>query len=134
MKQFIVLMAVLPIMLIFLLQFTADQVNGEKAAFIQSVVYAAKEDAKQEGYFTEEIKSRIVKEISEGISVPAEYIEVATGDEIKYRYAKGDGRLIHYRVSVKLDGVMAGGRFLGISDNENTVTYVIDSYTASEKI
>ena len=30
MKQFIVLMAVLPIMLIFLMQFTADQVNGEK--------------------------------------------------------------------------------------------------------
>ena len=47
---------------------------------------------------------------------------------------RGEGRLIHYRVSVRLDGVMAGGRFLGISDSENTVTYVIDSSTASEKI
>ena len=74
MKQFIVLMAVLPIMLIFLMQFTADQVNGEKVAFIQSVVYAAKEEAKQEGCFTEELKTRIVKEISEGISIPAECI------------------------------------------------------------
>ncbi|PWM68649.1 MAG: hypothetical protein DBX38_01535 [Eubacteriales Family XIII. Incertae Sedis bacterium] len=134
MKQFIVLMAVLPIMLIFLMQFTADQVNGEKVAFIQSVVYAAKEEAKQEGCFTEELKTRIVKEISEGISIPAECIEVASDDEVKYRYAKGEGRLIHYRVSVRLDGVMAGGRFLGISDSENTVTYVIDSSTASEKI
>lgn len=134
MKQFIVLMAVLPIMMIFLMQFTTDQVNGEKVAYIQSVVYAAKEDAKQEGCFTEEIRSRIVKEISEGISVPAECIEVISDDEVKYRYAKGDGRLIHYKVSVRLDGVMAGGKFLGISDSENTATYVIDNYTASEKI
>lgn len=134
MKQFIVLMAVLPIMMIFLMQFTTDQVNGEKVAYIQSVVYAAKEDAKQEGCFTEEIKARIVKEISEGISVPAEFIEVISDDEVKYRYAKGDGRFIHYKVSVRLDGVMAGGKFLGISDSENTATYVIDNYTASEKI
>ena len=134
MKQFIVLMAVLPIMLIFLLQFAADQVNGEKIAFVQSVVYAAKEEAKQEGCFTEEIKTRIVKEISEGLSVPPAWIEVVSGNEIKYRYARGEGRLIRYKVSVKLAGVMAGGRFLGIDEEENSMTYVIDSYTMSERL
>ena len=71
---------------------------------------------------------------AEGETVKFDVLMLASDDEVKYRYAKGEGRLIHYGVSVRLDGVMAGGRFLGISDSENTVTYVIDSSTASEKI
>lgn len=134
MKQFIVLMAVLPIMMIFLLQFATDQVSSEKIAFIQSVVYTAKEDAKQEGCFTDEIKSRIVSEISEGISVPEEYIEVIADEDIKYRYEKGEGRIINYKVSVRLDEIMAGGEFLGIDKNRNSAVYTIESYTASERI
>ena len=134
MKQFIVLMAVLPIMLVLLLQFTNDQANSEKVAFVQSVVYAAKEDAKQEGCFTDEIKERIVSDICSGLSVPPEYVEIEADDEVKYRYAEGDGRYINYRVSVRLDNVMAGGRLLGIEEEKNFTTYVIDSYTASEKI
>ena len=134
MKQFIVLMAVLPIMLVLLLQFTNDQANSEKVAFVQSVVYAAKEDAKQEGCFTDEIKERIVSDICEGLSVPPEYVEIEADDEVKYRYAEGDGRYISYRVSVRLDNVMAGGRLLGIEEEKNFTTYVIDSYTASEKL
>ena len=134
MKQFIVLMAVLPIMLVLLLQFTNDQANSEKVAFVQSVVYAAKEDAKQEGCFTDEIKERIVSDICEGLSVPPEYVEIEADDEVKYRYAEGEGRYINYRVSVRLDNVMAGGRLLGIEEEKNFTTYVIDSYTASEKL
>lgn len=134
MKQFIVLMAVLPIMLVLLLQFTNDQANSEKVAFVQSVVYAAKEDAKQEGCFTDGIKERIVSDICRGLSVPPEYVEIEADDEVKYRYAEGDGRYINYRVSVRLDDVMAGGRLLGIEEEENFTTYVIDSYTASERI
>lgn len=134
MKQFIVLMAVLPILMIFLLQFSMDQASSEKIAFIQSVVYAAKEDAKQEGCFTESIQERIVKEISEGLSIPENYIEITADDEVKYRYSEGDGRHIYYKVSVRLDGVMAGGKLLGIDENRNSVVYTIDSYTASERI
>lgn len=134
MKQFIVLMAVLPIMMIFLLQFSTDQVSSEKIAFIQSVVYAAKEDAKQEGCFTEEIKEEIIDEISEGLGIPEEYITVTADEEVKYRYSKGAGRLINYKVSVRLDGIMAGGELLGIKEEDNKFIYTIDSYTASERI
>ncbi|MBE6031444.1 MAG: hypothetical protein E7225_07660 [Clostridiales bacterium] len=134
MKQFIVLIAVLPIMMVFLLQFSVDQVNSEKIAYIQSVVYSAKEDAKQEGCFTEEITERIKSEISQGLDIPEEYVEVIADDEVKYRYSKGEGRLINYKVSVRLDGIMAGGALLGISEDENSTIYTIDSYTASERI
>ena len=134
MKQLIVLLAVLPILMIFLLQFTADQVNGERIALIQSVVYAAKEEAKQEGCFTKEIRERITEEISSKLSIPPERVKIEADDEVKYRYASGDGRLIRYRVSVKLDGIMAGGRLLGIEEEENSAVYVIDSFTMSERL
>ena len=46
MKQFIVLIAVLPIMLLFLLQFTLEQKNSLAIGRIQDITYAAKEEAK----------------------------------------------------------------------------------------
>ena len=134
MKQFIVLMAVLPVMMIFLMQFTADQISSQKVACIQSVVYSAKEDAKQYGCFTEEIKDRIKKEISDRLGIPESYITVKADSDVRYRYSKGQDRMINYEVSVRLDDVMAGGKLLGISDEKNSVVYRIKNYTASEKI
>lgn len=134
MKQFIVLIAVLPLLLVFLCQFTYDQRTGESIAYIQSVVYGAKEDAKQEGAFSEEIKKKIVKDISAGLGIPAHYVSVEADAGEKRRYALGEGRLINYKVSVRLDNVMAGGKLMGIPNNENYTVYTIDSYTASEKL
>lgn len=134
MKQFIVLIAVLPIMLVFLCQFTYDQRTGESIAYIQSVVYGAKEDAKQEGEFSDEIKKRIIKDIASGLGIPENYVTVEADAGEKRRYALGEGRLINYKVSVRLDNVMAGGGLMGIATNKNYTVYVIDSYTASEKL
>ncbi|MDD2217840.1 MAG: hypothetical protein PHW03_00815 [Eubacteriales bacterium] len=134
MKQFIVLIAVLPIMLIFLSQFAYDQRTGESIAFIQNAVYAAKENAKQRGEFDEEIKKKIINDISKGLDIPESYISVETSEGEKRRYALGEGRLIDYKVSVRLDNVMAGGSLMGIKKADNYTIYVIDSYTASEKI
>jgi hypothetical protein len=134
MKQFIVLMAVLPIMLIFMLQFTLDQKNSLVVARIQDVTYAAKEEAKQEGFFSPEIKERLKKNIGRATGINPERIIVESEDSIKLRYAPGNERLIYYRVEVPIEGVMAGSGLLGISKEENRYIYVIDSYTASEKI
>ena len=133
-KQFIVLLAVLPIMLIFLLQFTYDQCTEYKIAFIQEVVYSAKEDAKQEGYFTDNIRKRIVKDISEGLDIPESYIKVESPEEIRYRYNIGDKRNIRYKISVRIENIMAGGDLMGIEKKDNHYIYVIESYTASEKL
>ena len=132
MKQFIVLLAVLPIMMIFLAQITTTEVTGEKEAFIQNVVYAAKEQARLEGAFTEEIQADIVSKISEGLSIPETDITVEADTDVKYRYSSD--RIIKYKVSVVLRDVIAGGKLLGISEKENAVVYVIESYTVSEKI
>lgn len=134
MKQFIVLMAVLPIMLIFLLQFALEQKNNLLIARIQDLTYAAKEEAKQEGYFSADIIERLKTNISKATGILPEEIVVESEDAIKLRYNTGEERLIYYRVEVPIEGVMAGSKFLGISEEENKYRYVIDSYTASEKI
>lgn len=134
MKQFIVLIAVLPIMLLFLLQFTLEQKNSLAIGRIQDITYAAKEEAKQEGYFSTEIKDRLKNKISQATGISSERIIVESEDSIKFRYSIGNERLIYYRVEVPIEEVMAGSRLLGISKDENSTIYVIDSYTASEKI
>lgn len=134
MKQFIVLIAVLPILLVFLSQFAYDQRTGESIALIQNAVYAAKEDAKQQGEFSEAIKKKMKEDIAEGLDIPESYISIETSAGEKRRYALGEGRLIDYKVSVRLDNVMAGGSLMGIKKEDNYSIYVIDSYTASEKL
>ena len=134
MKQFIVMLAVIPILMFFMLQMGLDQKNSQITTIIQACVYSAKEDAKQEGCFTTDIVEKMKNDISKLTGISKEHIEVEADDEVKYRYATGDDRLINYRVSVYIDDIMAGGEILGITDDENSYEYVIDSYTASEKI
>ena len=135
MKQFIVLMAVLPILLIFMVQIGYDQRTGTAVDQIQAIVYGAKEQAKQDGCFTEENIKKVKADIAEAAGVDSSEVEFVTENEIKYRYADTEeGRLIYYRVAVPMKNVMAGAGIFGISDRENSYTYVIDSYTASERI
>ena len=134
MKNFIVCMAVIPLLILFMLQIAMDQKNNEITEIIQSMTYAAKEDAKQAGGFTPEIKQKLICDIHEKTGIETNKIEV-TADQIqKYRYSIGDNRLIHYRIEVEIEGIMAGNKFYGIRDSDNRYTYVIDSYTASEKV
>lgn len=134
MKDFIVCMAVIPLLILFMLQIVMDQKNNEITEIIQSMTYAAKEDAKQAGGFTPEIKQKLISDIHEKTGIDTNKIEVTADQNLKFRYSIGDNRLIHYRIEVEIEGIMAGNRFYGIKDSENCYTYVIDSYTASEKV
>lgn len=134
MKQFIVLMAVLPILIIFMLQMGLDQKNSEIASIVQSSVYAAKEQAKQEGCFTKEIKEKLKDDITKLTGISSNKINIEADSKTKYRYAKGDDRLIYYKVTVKIDELMVANNIYGISDDNNSYNFTIESYTASEKL
>ncbi len=130
MKQFIVLTAILPILLIFILQIGYDQKNISTVNRIQEAVYTAKEDAKLQGYFSEErmelLKSELEKiegVVSANIYSPQKYPQA--------RYSIGENRHIDYEVEIVLENVMAGGGMM-IDPEKNTYKYVIKSYTASE--
>lgn len=130
MKDFIVIAAILPLLLLFMMQFAADCQRNEKLEIIQNIVYTAKETAKQEGAFSRELQESVITQISERLGIPRHDISISATEGKKDRYSSD--RLIEYRVSVKLTGIMSGGRMMGIDDDENVCTYVIDSFTASE--
>lgn len=135
MKQLIVLMGVLPILLVFLLQYTLDQRNNDNISRFQESVYQAKEQAKQTGCFTPEIKEAMVDRIERDFDVEEEDLIIELEEVPQYRTSVFDQReLIHYKVSVPIDKIMAGNRFFGISDEENRAMYTIESWTASERI
>lgn len=135
MKQLIVLMGVLPIMLIFLFQYALDQRNNDNISRFQEYVYQAKEQAKQEGCFTPEIRDEMIGKIEKSFDISEEDMIVELETIPQYRTSVFDQReMIHYKVSVPIDKLMAGNRFFGISDAENTGMYTIDSWTASERL
>ncbi len=134
MKQFIVLLGIMPLIIIFIMQMSVDQINNHTINAVQSCTYTAKEQAKQEGSFSQKIKEELITDISRKTGITKDKIRVYGDEDIKLRYNTGDDRIIKYRVEVEIDKIMAGNKFLGISDSENSFTYVIDSYTASERV
>jgi len=139
MKQFIVLVAVLPLMLVFLAQFTLDQINDGKISAVNSIVYSAKERAKEDGYFTEKNKQDIQDKIIKACGVEDKDIYINTSpdsplERIYNASSTWEQDLIHYEVRVTLSGIMAGGELLGIPKERNKRCYVINSYTASEHL
>lgn len=135
MKQLIVLMGILPILLIFLLQYTLDQRNNDNISRFQECVYQAKEQAKQKGCFTPEIKEEMIDKIEGTFGIEEEDMIIVLEEIPQYRTSIFDQReLIYYKVSVPIDQIMAGNRFFGIADEENRTMYTIESWTASELI
>jgi len=133
MKQLIVLMGVLPILLAFLMQYSLDQRNSDNISRLQEYVYQAKEQAKQKGCFTPEIREELIGKIERTFDIDEEDMIIELEEIPKYRTSVFDEReLIHYRISVPIDKIMAGNRFFGISDEENRGMYTIESWTASE--
>jgi hypothetical protein len=135
MKQFIVLAAILPLLMVFVTQFALEQANQGRIAALQELVYGAKERAKQEGRFTPEIKSALARDIAERFGINAGDVVVEADNRVKYRQNRFDEReMIEYRVEAPIKRIMAGNRMMGISDENNAGRYVIKGSTASEKL
>ncbi|HHU18023.1 MAG: hypothetical protein ACOX4V_10610 [Anaerovoracaceae bacterium] len=133
MKQLIVLMGVLPILLVFISQYTLDQKNNDNISRLQECVYQAKEQAKQRGCFTVEIKEEMINKLENYFDITEEEMDIVLEEIPRYRTSVFDDReLIYYKVSVPLKKIMAGNRFFGITDEENMGMYTIESWTASE--
>lgn len=128
-------MGILPILLVFLLQYTLDQRNNDNINRLQECVYQAKEQAKQKGCFTPEIKETMIDKIGGYFNIEEEDMEIVLEEIPQYRTSAFDQReLIYYKVSVPIEKIMAGNRFFGINDEENCAMYTIESWTASELI
>ncbi len=135
MKQFIVLLAVFPLMLAFMLQFTAQQRTDYRIQLINKAVDNACEKAKTEGRFSENNVSGLRASLADISDCSEESIEINVSDDTKYRTGRYDDReMICYRVSVPIDGLMAMPGLFGISAEDNSMTYVLEDEFASEKV
>ena len=140
MKQFLVLLAVLPLMLIFLLQFSIDRMNHARTGLLSDCVYIAKEQARAKGCFTREISEELKGRISEVLEIDSDSVLIEATGEPQYRvqgngYA-GDGvasrGLIYYKVSVPMGQIMAAPRLFGIREEDNQLLFTLEGWTASE--
>ncbi|MBO4880840.1 MAG: hypothetical protein J5555_04090 [Firmicutes bacterium] len=142
MKQFLVLAAILPLMLVFFVQFSMDQINSSRIGILSDMVYAAKEEAKQEGCFTTQIKSELTANIASALQIDPADVRIEATDTVRYRIMEADRYgnddwergLIYYKVSVPIGELMAGRRLFGIREQDNVYYYTIESYTASERL
>ena len=130
MKQFIVLLAILPILLLFMSQIAFEQKNINKVNLIQAIVYSAKEDAKQAGYFSAGITEQTTQELL-SIQGVEEVTITSNQNSPQNRYSLGSNRFIDYRIEIVLTDIMAGGGTI-IDKEKNRYTYVLEGYTASE--
>ena len=82
-----------------------------------------------------EIKEDMVNRIKKDFDVEEEDMIIDLEEVPKYRTSIFDQReLIHFKVSVPIEKIMAGNRLFGINDEENRAMYTIESWTASERI
>lgn len=135
MKDFIVLIAVLIILLPFPLQYALEEYNHNQKSEIQSYVYTAKEKAKQEGYFTTEIKEQLIDNITKTFHIEESDVHITTEKVRKYRQSKfNEDNLIYYKIEVPIRKIIAVPILWGIGNDENKTMYTIEGYAASEAI
>lgn len=135
MKQVIVLAAILPLLLVFVVQFTLQEKNAQMKMGITSEVYAAAEQARQDGYFTAANISWLKAQLASRAGTEESEIRITADGVPKYRVNSYDeNERIHYKVEVPIKKAMAGNRFFGIRDEENRGIFVIENDVASERL
>ena len=136
MKQFIVMAAVLPLLLVFLISFSEIQEQNTVMAAVDDTVYAAKEMAKQEGCFSRKVQDWLKTELCRRIrGLEKNDIIIGSGTDTRpvarVGSAEGSSGLIHYQISVPMPRRNSGA-LLGVKQDGKPKHYVIDSYTTSE--
>ena len=112
--------AVLPLLLIIIVQLSLDQITSYKLSSINRIVYAYADNAKQEGVFDyADLKDDIEK-----LGISQNDIICGTNER---RYFRGE--LIPYYVKVVIRKPMLD---LMLKNGSNYYNYVIDSCVASE--
>lgn len=135
MKQVIVLAAILPLLLVFVVQFTLQEKNAQMKMGITSEVYAAAEQARQDGCFTAANISWLKVQLASRAGTEESEIRITADGVPKYRVnSYNENERIHYKIEIPIKKAMAGNRFFGIRDEENRGLFVIENDVASERL
>jgi hypothetical protein len=123
-KQFIVLAAVIPVMLAFVMQFTLIQVHHSRAIRMEEAVHSARMEAGIGGGFTVETQSALAAKLALIYDVEPEEIVMSMD------MAGGEPRrVIAYKISVPVSKIIAANRLFGISDYDNSGYHTVEGET-----
>jgi hypothetical protein len=132
MKQLIIMSALLILLLTFPMQYTLEQRNHHDISQLQTFVHNAKEQAKQEGYFTD----AIIEDLKDNITTSFKDVEedeiVIDVTDVSDRKERGE--LIYYKIGVPIKQLIAVNEFWGIDEADNSMIYYIENHTTSEHI
>lgn len=129
MKNLITSMACLMLLLVFVLQFTQNQVLHNRITAVDQEINRFKEVAKQEGCITMENEKDLKERVSHIVQCEETEVEVS-GDRVPlFR-----GTPIHYIITVPVEDLISAPGFWGISEKDTKLDYVNDRYTTSEYI
>jgi low affinity Fe/Cu permease len=136
MKTFIVTIAAVILLMVFPLQNVQDIVNSHKIERFDEIVYSSCQKARTDGRFTEanisQLKSDILAEFPD-VNEDEIIIEVTTS--MKYKRFEFDAReAINYKIGIPIKRVVNLGKFLGIKDENNRTSYIMEGYVLSEAV
>ena len=134
MKDFIVLMGILPLLLVFIFQFACDYRGFEEVQAVEHIVYEAREKARQEGGFGDGTVAEIRRDIAEHLGVSQDEVQVQVSAKAGTVGRFDDERLIRYQIRVEVPGAMAGGGLFGIKPEDNKKLITFDGFVASEYV
>ena len=123
MKQFMVMCAVLPILLIIIVQMSLDQINSYRISGINRCVFSVANDSRADGKYDYEELLRRLKMI--GIDRSDVHYSDNSNESAVRR-----GQLFDYSVQIDFDKPMVG---MMVSDKDNHYSYKITGCAASEK-
>lgn len=133
MKEFIVMIALLPLLFFFPSQFVADEINHTKILAFNSIVSKHAQSARVNGCFTTTNINSLKDELSRALYIDAGEITFVGDTSLKYRTdAFNNMQMINYKVSVPIKKFLAMGSFWGVTATDNQVNYSIDGQVASE--
>lgn len=134
MQKFIALLICLPLLVVFVPQYGIQTKNNDLISQSKVIVEAAKEEAKQEGYFTPDIIDQMEASFEDlGIDAGELVINVTTTP--KYRLNNFDEReMIEYEIGVPIEKIIAANNFFNISDDDNKTIKFFKGSVASERI
>lgn len=130
MKQLIVMVGVMLLLLTFPLQYALEQKNHANISEFQAIVNNAKEQAKQDGYFTAQNISNIKSQTALAFKNIGEADVQVIATTIGERKVRGE--FVYYRIGVPIEKLIAVNTFWGIDPMDNQMTYWIENYTSSE--
>lgn len=127
MKNLITSVACIMILLVFVIQFTSNQILHNRITAVDQAVNNFKEITRQEGCITDENEELLRQEMQRILNCSSEEIQIDGN-----RTPVPRGGLISYEVDVPLKQIVAMPGFWGIDEGKNQAGYHLHRSTTSE--